>query len=136
MRVSETVRGYLEHEGRCNVIATTDSSGRVDVAMFGSLRLSGDDTAMIMLGDNRTWENLNANPHAACMVTMHGKTGLASEGCRLYLKVRSMEDSGEKVEAFRSEIRKRIGGAADMLRHLVLFDIVEARPILDLGQGI
>lgn len=136
MKVSETVRGYLEQEGRCNVIATADPSGKVNIAMFGSLRLVGEDGVMVMLGDNRSYENLRANPHAACMVTMHGKTGLASEGCRLYLKVHAVEDEGERADAFRAEIRKRIGAAADMLKHLVRFDIVEVRPILDLGQGV
>jgi hypothetical protein len=104
--------------------------------MFGSLRLVGEDGVMVMLGDNRSYENLRANPYAACMVTMHGKTGLASEGCRLYLKVHAVEDEGERADAFRAEIRKRIGAAADMLKHLVRFDIVEVRPILDLGQGV
>jgi hypothetical protein len=70
------------------------------------------------------------------MVTLHEKTGLAMEGCRLYLKVRSIEDRGEKWEEAKALIRARIGAGADMLKHLVWFDILEARPILDFGQGI
>jgi flavin-binding protein dodecin len=67
---------------------------------------------------------------------LHGKTGFATEGCRLYMKVRAIEDDGEKWNAVREEIRGRIGKAADMLKNLVWFEIVEARPILDFGQGI
>jgi len=136
MKVSETVKKCLEQEGRANVLATSDRSGKVNVAMFGSYQLMDDSSVIVMLGDNRSYKNLKENPHAACMVMMHGKTGLATEGCRLYMKVRAMEDEGEKWNEVREKIRARIGDAANMLKHLVWFDIVEARPILDFGQGI
>jgi hypothetical protein len=136
MKISETVKKCLEQEGRSNVLATSDKSGKVNVAMFGSYQLMDDSSVIIMLGDNRSYKNLKENPHAACMVMLHGKTGLATEGCRLYMKVRAIEDKGEKWNEVREKIRARIGDAANMLKHLVWFDIVEARPILDFGQGI
>jgi flavin-binding protein dodecin len=104
--------------------------------MFGSYRLMDDSSVIVMLSDNRTMANLRENPHAACLVMLHGATGMGTQGCRLYLKVRSIEDEGNTWTEVREAIRNRIGNAADMLRHLVWFDIVEARPILDLGQGI
>lgn len=136
MKVSETVRNCFGAEARANILATSDRTGSVNLAMFGSCQLMDDESVIVMLGDNRSYSNLRENPHAACMVMLHGKTGLATEGCRLYLKVRSMEDEGEQWIGVRDKIRARIGGAADMLKHLVWFDIVEARPILDFGQGI
>jgi hypothetical protein len=136
MKISQTVKKCLEQEGRSNVLATSDKSGKVNVAMFGSYQLMDDSSVIIMLGDNRSYKNLKENPHAACMVMLHGKTGLATEGCRLYMKVRAIEDKGEKWNEVREKIRARIGDAANMLKHLVWFDIVEARPILDFGQGI
>jgi hypothetical protein len=136
MKISQTVKKCLEQEGRSNVLATSDKSGKVNVAMFGSYQLMDDSSVIIMLGDNRSYKNLKENPHAACMVMLHGKTGLATEGCRLYMKVRAIEDKGEKWNEVREKIRTRIGDAANMLKHLVWFDIVEARPILDFGQGI
>jgi hypothetical protein len=66
---------------------------------------------------------------------MNGTTTHQS-GCRLYLKVSSVLDGGKQWEECRERIRARIGSAADMLKHLVSFEIVEARPILDFGQGI
>ncbi len=136
MQVSSAVRQCLEQEGRTNVLATSDRSGKVNVAMFGSCRLMDDSSVIVMLSDNRTMANLRENPHAACLVMLQGTLGMATEGCRLYMKVRSIEDEGETWSEVRQSVRKRIGNAADMLRHLVWFDIVEARPILDLGQGI
>jgi hypothetical protein len=52
------------------------------------------------------------------------------------MKVRTIQDEGEKFNEIKEIIRARIGGGADILKHLVFFDIVEARPILDFGQGI
>lgn len=136
MQVSSAVRQCLENESRTNVLATSDLSGKVNVAMFGSCRLMDDSSVIVMLSDNRSFANLRENPHAACLVILHGTIGMATQGCRLYMKVRSIEDEGEKWTEVREAIRKRIGNAAEMLRHLVWFDIVEVRPILDLGQGI
>jgi hypothetical protein len=136
MHVSETVRNCLKTDGRANLLATSDSNGKVDIAMFGSYQLMDDSSVIVMLSDNRSFANLNENPNAACIVMLHGKTGMATEGCRLYMKVRTIEDEGEKWHEVREKIRARIGNAADMLKHLVWFDIVEARPILDFGQGI
>jgi hypothetical protein len=104
--------------------------------MFGSLMLVDDSSVLVMLGDNRSFSNLKENPQAACIITLPGKGGMATQGCRLYMKVRTIQEEGEKFKEVKEKIRAKIGGGADMLMHLVMFDIVEARPILDLGQGI
>ena len=79
--------------------------------MFGSYQLVDDSSVMVMLGDNRSYKNLKENPQAACMVMLHGKTGLATEGCRLYMKVRTMEDEGEKLNEVKEKIRAESGAA-------------------------
>ncbi len=96
MRVSSAVRQCLEQEGRTNVLATSDRTGKVNVAMFGSYRLMDDSSVIVMLSDNRTMANLRENPHAACLVMLHGTGGMATEGCRLYMKVRSKAKRGQK----------------------------------------
>jgi len=136
MKVNETVKGFLQAEGRSNVLATTDESGKVNLAVFGSLALADDATVIVMVGDNRTYANLQENPSASCLVTLHGKTGMQQEGCRLYLKVRSIEDAGEMFDKIKEKVRAKVGDAAEMLKHLVWFDIEEVRPILDMGQGV
>ncbi len=136
MKISDTVKKCMEQEERSNVLATTDRSGNVNVAMFGSCQLMDDSSMIVMMSDNRSFQNLKVNPYAACFVMMNGKSGFATEGCRLYIKVRAIEDEGEQWSTVREKIQARIGKAADMLKHLIWFDIVEARPILDFGQGI
>jgi hypothetical protein len=136
MKISETVKKCLETEGKTSMLATSDKSGKVNVAMFGSLMLVDDSSVLVMLGDNRSFSNLKENPQAACIITLPGKGGMATQGCRLYMKVRTIQEEGEKFKEVKEKIRAKIGGGADMLMHLVMFDIVEARLILDFGQGI
>jgi hypothetical protein len=136
MKVTEKVREYFRTEGRSNVLATANKSGKVNLAVFGSLALADDETVMVMVGDNRTYANLKENPFATCLVTLHGKTGMQQQGCRLYLKVQSMEDEGKMFDQVKAKVRAKVGDAAEMLKHLIRFDIEEARPILDMGQGV
>jgi len=136
MKINQKVREYLQSEGRSNVLATTDTAGKVNLAVFGSLALADDETVVVMVGDNRTYANLQANPLASLLVTLHGKTGMQQEGCRVYLKVRSMEDGGKMFDEIKGKVRAKVGDAAEMLKHLVWFDIEEVRPILDMGQGV
>ena len=136
MKVSKAVAEFFESRQRTNMIATSDADGTVNVGVYGSPMLADESRVRMMLGDNRTYANLQQNPSAALMVTMHGTTGFGMKGCRLYLKLAYMKDEGEEFDQVHSAIRERIGDAADMLKHLVMFDILEARPIVDFGQGI
>ncbi len=135
-KISEKVKEYLSATGKMNVLSTANKAGATNVAMFGSFLLSEDKTLMLMLGDNNTYANLKENPHAALLVVLPGKTGMQTEGCRIYLKLRSVEDSGDMFDQMKAGVRAKIGDAAEMLKHLVIFDIVKTRPILDMGQGI
>jgi Pyridoxamine 5'-phosphate oxidase len=136
VKVNEKIRECLRNEARSNVLATADKSGKVNLAVFGSLALADDASMIVMVGDNRTHANLRENPFAACLVTLHGKTGMQQEGCRFYLKVRAIEDGGRMFDEVKGKVRAKVGEAAEMLKHLVWFDILEVRPILDMGQGL
>ncbi|MFZ5632953.1 MAG: pyridoxamine 5'-phosphate oxidase family protein [Bacillota bacterium] len=136
MTVSEKVRKILTSDSRMSVYSTSSKDGITNIAVIGSTTLLEDGTLMIAIGNNRTFTNLQENPCASCLVKIEGTTGLQMEGCRLYLKVKSILDSGEVFDSFISKLRSKIGSAADMLKHVVIFEITEARPIVDMGQGI
>ncbi len=134
--ISEKVKEYLSVTGRMNVLSTANKAGETNVAMFGSFLLSDESTMMLMLGDNNTYANLKQNPHAALLVVLPGNTGMKTEGCRIYLKVKSVEDGGDMFDRMKTGVRAKVGDAANMLNHLVIFDIIKTRPILDMGQKI
>ncbi|MFH1885590.1 MAG: pyridoxamine 5'-phosphate oxidase family protein [Pseudomonadota bacterium] len=136
MKASEAVKAFFVDRERTNVLATSDGQGKVNLAVFGSPAFSGDDALVMMLGDNRSWENLQGNPEAALLVIRHGSAGMKIQGCRVYLKLRETADSGPEFDGMKAELKARIGDAAEILKHWLIFDITEARPILDFGQGI
>ena len=134
--ISEKVKGYLSVKGKMNILSTSNKAGETNVAMFGSFLLPDDTTMMLMLGDNNTYANLKENPHASLLVVLPGKTGMQTEGCRIYLKLRAVEDNGKMFDRMKAGVREKVGDAAEMLKHLVVFNIIKTRPIIDMGQGI
>jgi hypothetical protein len=136
VKISETVKKYASEAGKTSVISTANRAGETNIGVYGSPALINDETVAIMLGDNRTYRNLTENPYAAYLLILHGKTGMQTEGCRIYLKVREIEDGGKDFDDMKAVIKAKVGKAADMLKHRVIFDVTEVRPILDFGQGI
>lgn len=136
MIVSDAVKSFLAQSPRINVLSTSSNSGEANVALFGSPVLADESTVMMVLSENRSFANLLENPRAALLVIMPGTSGMQTEGCRLYLKVKTIEDSGPALDTMKAAIKARIGNAAEMLKHLVVFDVEETRPLVDMGQGI
>jgi len=53
---------------------------------------------------------------------------MQTEGCRIYLKLQSIEDSGKMYDKVKKASEQKVGDAAEMLKHLVAFDILKTRP--------
>lgn len=137
MKVSDAVKSIMNAESKTVVLATTDNDNKVNLAMFGSPELADEETFIMMLGDNRSFANLQKNPKAACLVMVNnGKYGMQADACRIYLNLKETSDEGPEFDAMKAKIKAKIGDAAEMLKHRVVFEIIETRPILDLGQGI
>ncbi|MBL0713320.1 MAG: pyridoxamine 5'-phosphate oxidase family protein [Desulfosarcina sp.] len=134
--LSDRVKSCLALPEKTNVLSTSNSRGENNIAMFGSFLPTDDSTMMLMLGNNRTYTNLSENPHAALLVIVPGKTGMQTEGCRIYLKVKTVEDDGDIFDRMKTGVREKVGDAAEILKHLVIFEITGVRPIVDMGQGI
>jgi hypothetical protein len=134
--LSEKVIGYLSLPEKMNILSTSNKNGETNIAIFGSLFMVDKKTIMLMLGDNHTFANLKENPLASLLVIAPGKTGMQTEGCRIYLKLQRIEDSGNMYDKVEAGVRAKVGDAAEMLKHLVAFDILKTRPIVDMGQNI
>jgi len=50
--------------------------------------------------------------------------------------VRAIEDGGDTFERLKTGVKEKVGEAAEMLKHLVTFEITDSRPIVDMGQGV
>lgn len=72
------------------------------------------------LGKNRTFDNLQENPHSVFIIMEPGETPSEWKGVRVYLKMNEFETSGEKLEKLRAQIAKMAGEAAAKTVHVAV----------------
>ena len=134
--MSDKLIEYFNKQPRLGTLSTSDKTGKVNSAYFGSPRMVDEKTVFMGLGNNRTFANLQDNPHAMFMVMEPGKTIMDWKGVRIYVKMTDCQTAGEKLDEMRATIAKHAGeGAGKMIHAAVTFEIQEIRPLADFGQG-
>lgn len=127
---------YFNKQPRIGTLSTAGADGKVDVAVFGSPRMTDEKTVVMGLGANRTLQNLRENPHAVFMIMEPGAGVMDWKGVRVYMALREIATSGPAFDGFVSALVQVIGEAArSMITALVTFEVTEVRPIMDMGQG-
>jgi hypothetical protein len=134
--MSSKLMEYFNKQPRLGSLSTADKEGNVDAACFGSPRMVDEKTMVMGLGKNRTFANLQQNPHAVFMIMEPGASLPQWKGIRVYLKLIACETTGEKLDGIRAQIAK-VGGenAAKMMQAAATFTVEEVRPVADFGQG-
>ena len=134
--MTKTLMEYFNKQPRLGCLSTSGKDGKVDVACFGSPRMVDEKTVVMSVRKNRTFNNLLDNPNAVFMIMEPGKTSPEWKGVRVYLKMKGYDTSGEKLEKARAQTAKAVGEeAAKAVHAAITFEIVEVRPIVDMGQG-
>lgn len=124
MKLSE----YFEKTKGRGVIATTDSKGKVGIAVYGRPHFINEKTVAFIMADRLMHKNLQVNPYAAYLF-MEGKERYV--GKRLYLtKIKE-----EKDRALIDKIRRRGSCPAytlykDTIKYLVYFRIDKVLPLI------
>lgn len=114
--------------GGRGVMATADASGAVNTAIYAPPRMIDDTTAAWGMTERRTYANVRANPNASYLYVAPGDE---FQGVRFTLRLKEMADSGEVLEEIRARARETAGpGAADALKYVAYFTIVEERPLV------
>lgn len=133
--MASTLMEYFNRAPRIGTLSTAGADGRVDVAVFGSPRMTDEKTVVLGSGTNRTLANLRENPHAVYMIMEPGTGIMDWKGVRVYLTLKNIATSGPAFDEYRSMLAKVIGEAgAAMIHALVIFEVTEVRPIVDMGQ--
>jgi hypothetical protein len=123
MKLSE----YLS-AGGSGVIATADKDGTINTAVYAVPHFVDEETVAWGMTDGRTYRNLRENPNAAFL---HQAPGDGAAGVRMTLKLEQIEESGKMLDAIRTRARTVSGGgAADMVRYVAFFKVVETRPLM------
>jgi hypothetical protein len=134
--MNEKLMEYFNKQPRLGTLSTADKNGKVNVAYFGSPRMTDPKTIFLGLGNNRTLANLKENPSAAYMIMEPGNSLPEWKGVRIYLKAKEIETEGNKLEMIRKAIAEKAGAnAAKMIQAAVTFEVLEVRPLADFGQG-
>ena len=116
---------------RIGALATADKDGNVDAAVFGSPRMLDEDTVIMAIGDNRSFQNLQENPKASFIVIEPGESQTEWKGARLYLELDSFERYGELLDSFREKIREMAGDrSANAIVAAIRFKITDVRPLV------
>jgi hypothetical protein len=129
---SKAVRDLVNDPRRVGVLATTDREGQPNVAVFGSAHMPDALTLVVALGDTRSAQNLLETGRAVFMSVVPHENPMQTQGCRVYLKVRSMEKEGPNLEAEKTRVAAISNKkAALMIKYAVFFDIESTRPLID-----
>jgi hypothetical protein len=117
---------YFQNVKGTGVLATANTDGQVDAAVYARPHFLDDDTVAFIMADRLSHENVSSNPHAAYLFIEDGE-GYA--GKRLHLTKIGEETDPEKIEAIR---RKPLPAACKEggKRFLVHFRIDRVRPLV------
>jgi hypothetical protein len=123
-----TMEDYFENAKGLGVLATADSEGKVDVAVYSRPHVMDSETVAFIMRDRLTHHNLQSNPHAAYLFKEEGGKYV---GKRLFLtKIREEQDS---ELAYKLRRRKYPDDKKEPLL-LVYFRIDKVLPLIGPGE--
>jgi len=119
---------YFENTEGSGILATADSDGKVDAAIYSRPHIMDDGTIALIMRDRLTHHNLQSNAHACYMFI---EKGPGYKGKRFFLtKVREEQDS----ETLQSLRRRQYIDEKDEAKFLVFFKIDKELPLVGAGD--
>lgn len=120
MKLSE----YFEKTKGRGVLATADSEGKVNAAIYARPHFRDEETIAFIMADHLTHKNLQSNPHAAYLFMESGEKFV---GKRFYLTKIKEEENSELIDTLR---RKRYEKSRSETNYLVYFRIEKVLPLI------
>ena len=122
------LKDYFENAQGLGVLATADSEGKVDLAVYSRPHVMDSETVAFIMRDRLTHHNLQSNPHAAYLFKEAGEQYV---GKRLFLtKTREEQDT---ELAYKLRRRKYPEDKQEPL-FLAFFRIDKILPLIGSGQ--
>lgn len=119
---------YFENTEGSGILATADSDGKVDAAIYARPHIMDDGTIALIMRDRLSHHNLQSNSHACYMFI---EKGPGYKGKRFFLtKVREEQDS----ELLQSLRRRQYIDEKDEAKFLVFFNIAKELPLVGGGK--
>ena len=115
---------YFENTKGTGVLATADSAGKVDAAIYSRPHFLDDDTLAFIMRDRLTHHNLTSNPHATFLFIENGP---GYKGKRLFLKKIREEENPELVKKIK---RRKYTDDNQEPKFLVYFTLTRELPLI------
>lgn len=129
MKLSE----YFEKATGTGILATADSAGAVDAAVYAKPHFVDEDTVAFIMADKLTHYNVQQNPRAAYLFREAGEKYL---GKRLYLrKTKEVQDPEAVREMRRKKYPEVSGKYGDENKFIVYFKIDKVLPLVGDKEG-
>ncbi len=117
---------YFENTKGTGVLATADSDGNVDVAVYARPHFENEQTVAFIMSQRLSYSNVQSNANAAYMFI---EDGTGYKGKRLYL-TKIKEDDDEQLIASVRRHSPRHRPEDTTKKYLVYFRIDKVRPLV------
>ena len=120
----KALKFYFENTKGTGVLATADSGGKVDAAIYARPHFLEEDKLAFIMRDRLTHHNLTSNPHATFLFIENGP---GYKGKRLFLKKVREEENSELVGKIK---RRRYTDENLEPKFLVYFTLEKELPLI------
>ncbi len=118
---------YFENHQGLGILATADSDGMVDLAIYAKPQVVDENTVAFVMRDRLTHQNLRSNLHAAYMFVEQGE---GYHGKRLYLTKIREETNTSLVAEFVKKQPEICSPDDDSNKYLTYFQIDNIWPLV------
>ena len=118
--------GYFENTEGTGILATADSNGNVDIALYARPHAIDEQTVAFIMNEHLSYKNLTSNPKAAYLFLEEG-TGY--KGKRLYLTKISEDTDAELITSMKRRKTEKYNDS-DSKKHLVYFRVDKIRVLI------
>lgn len=125
------LKSYFEKNKGRGVLATSDSEGKVDIAIYSRPHIMEDGTLALIMRDRLSHTYLESNPRAAYMFIEEGS---GFKGKRFFLKKVGEEQNTERLFELRRRSYPKKEALKDELLFLVFFEIEKELPLIGPGE--
>jgi hypothetical protein len=122
------LREYFETTKGIGVLATADTDGKVNAAIYARPHFLEDGTVAFIMRNRLTHHNIQSNPHAAYLFV---EEGAGYKGRRLYLTKIREEQNSERIKSLQRRSYKTDG---DEARFLVIFKLDDTVPLVGAAE--
>ncbi|MHC4636416.1 MAG: pyridoxamine 5'-phosphate oxidase family protein [Planctomycetota bacterium] len=117
---------YFENVNGTGILATSDSQGNVDAAIYARPYVIDENTIAFSMLERLSYTNIQSNPKAAYLFIEKGE---GYHGNRLYLTKVDEEQDSKRIRELKAKYAK-IFNPEDINKHMVYFNIDNVRPLV------